>query len=214
MSLPLLSLLLPPSVSVHISPAAAPTPAFVKRQGPRGVILKKRGSLSFRGVATPEGRRLFVLPSASASPSAASDALTHLASAREGLTRGFRRRLRLVGVGFRATASRDVQDLPALSLKLGYSHDVRLPLAERRARGRDRTASRLEGRSKGTLLRLEGGTRAALHHAAAVVRDLRRPDPYKGKGIHYDREVLRLKKGKREGLSVRLARVYKTQGIS
>ena len=60
------------------------------------------------------------------------------------------------------------------------------------------TPSRLESRSKGTLIRVEGLSRERVNQVAADLRKLRLPDSYKGKGIQYDREKLILKKGKRE----------------
>jgi large subunit ribosomal protein L6 len=59
--------------------------------------------------------------------------------------------------------------------------------------------SRLEGRTKGTLISLKSNSLIALNQAAAEIRSFRAPDIYKGKGIYYARERIKLKKGKRQG---------------
>ena len=115
-----------------------------------------------------------------------------------GVTVGIRRRLRLFGVGFRATLEDTSKSDPKLALKLGFREERRIPLAPLAAVGVHRTAARLEGRSKGSLIRVEGPSRERVHQAASDLRDLRRPDSYKGKGVQYDQERLVLKKGKRE----------------
>jgi hypothetical protein len=85
-----------------------------------------------------------------------------------------------------------------LSLKLGYREERRVPLEPLKAVGVQVTPSRLEGRSKGTLIRVEGLSRERVNQVAADLRKLRLPDSYKGKGRQYDHEKLILKKGKRE----------------
>ena len=59
--------------------------------------------------------------------------------------------------------------------------------------------SRFEGRTKGTLISLKSNSLMALNQTAAEIRSFRTPDIYKGKGIYYEREVIKLKKGKRQG---------------
>lgn len=208
----MVSLLLPSNVTVSIAPG------FLKRQGPLGTRIRKTGSLQFRLLDTDAGRRIVVLPSNLTSVSnakipAPATALAYFAAHREGLTQGVRCRLRLVGVGFRAIPSGSlslgttsgptpVGSVPAaLTLKLGYSHEVVVPLAPKIAEGISITSSRLDGRTKATLLRIQGASRVRVNQTAVTLRSLRVPDPYKAKGIQYDRESenLQLKKGKREG---------------
>ncbi len=204
----MVSILVPASVRLSVAPG------YLKREGPRGTLVKKTGSLTFAVIETSDGTRLFLTSAQSRTTQTnGPERLSLLTAQREGLSRGYRRRLRLVGVGFRATLGRfaaatvsaksttpptSTSSPATLTRKLGYSHEVRVSLAPRIAQGRDVRTSRLDGRTKGTLLRLQGVDRAKLHSLAASLRTFRRPDSYKGKGIHFDREVLRLKKGKRE----------------
>lgn len=196
------SISIPSAISLSFSSGS------LQRSGPRGSFRAVTGPYRLRVLSLPSGRRLFLdfdpaFPRET-QPSATAQAarLSRLEAQREGLIRGYRRRLRLVGVGFRATqvsASSTSQE-PSISFKLGYSHDVEKNLSEFHAEGVSVTPSRLEGRTKGTLLSLEGTDLSRLNQCAASLRSLRYPDPYKGKGIQYDREVITLKKGKREGL--------------
>jgi len=84
-----------------------------------------------------------------------------------------------------------------LALKIGYSHEVFYPVSI--FKDIDLRVSRLDGRTKGTLLSLKTNNQIQLTQAAAEIRAFRYPDVYKGKGIYYDREVVKLKKGKRQG---------------
>lgn len=102
-----------------------------------------------------------------------------------GVTKGFTQKLRLVGVGFRAAVTAEV-----LSLKIGFSHEVRYKIPT------DITI--FVSKNKGTVLLIKGKENYKVQQVAREIRMLRLPDAYKGKGIHYKKEVLTLKKGKRE----------------
>lgn len=172
--------------------------SFLKREGPRGILLKQTGNTTFSLLSSPEGNRLFINKIADRK---VNTYLSTLAVRREGLSRGIRCRLRLVGVGFRATTTTKTNNISnsILSLKLGYSHEVNVPLSPFQDQFQVTVkSSRLEGRSKGTLISLEGRDRANVYQVASRLRKFRLPDSYKGKGIRYDKEVLTLKKGKRE----------------
>jgi len=191
----MLSLLLPPELRLRL------TPGLLIMEGPRGVSRLVPGSVRLRLVQTPTGRRLVVspLPGATDRSSTPSTVLAHVSRHIEGVIIGVRRRLSLVGVGFRATvvpASKEAGS--ALSLKLGYREERRVLLEPLKAVGVHVTPSRLESRSKGTLIRVEGLSRERVNQTASDLRKLRLPDSYKGKGVQYDREKLSLKKGKRE----------------
>jgi ribosomal protein L6P/L9E len=134
-----------------------------------------------------------------------SSAVSTLAQRRAGLSTGFRVRLRLVGVGFRATrttndgrASTAPSESDLLRLTLGYSRERVIPVSDFYKQGRRISPSRIDGRTKGSLLVLEGTNRSSLHRQAASLITLREPDPYQGKGIHGLRPARPLKKGKRE----------------
>ena len=103
-----------------------------------------------------------------------------------GVSKGYRRKLRLVGVGYKAAIHEG-----CLVLKLGYSHEVIYTIPE------DVTVRC--SKNKGTLIVLHGKELHRVSQVANEIRSLRLPDAYKGKGIHYDKEQLKLKKGKREG---------------
>ena len=186
---------LPPSISLFIAPN------FLKVSGPRGArIFRIDTGFSFNVLRNDRGQFLTVKPNSLRTPTLPpTTVLALIQQYIEGLTTGFRTRLRLEGVGFRAVSRQDSsQQSPTLSLKLGYSHPVLLSTKSIHRRGCSITPSRLEGRSKGRLLLLQGSDVSRVNQAAATVRRFRKPDPYKGKGIRYDGEQLILKKGKRE----------------
>ena len=101
-----------------------------------------------------------------------------------GVKDGFERKLEIVGIGYRA----QVQG-KSLQLALGYSHPVIFPLPEGIQAEVDKQVS----------LTLRGADKALLGETAAKLRSLRKPDPYKGKGIKYADEVIRRKVGKKAG---------------
>lgn len=104
-----------------------------------------------------------------------------LANMVRGVTEGFEKKLEIVGIGYRAQLQgKNVQ------FALGYSHPVIFPLPEG-------VQAEIE---KQTLLTLKGADKALLGQTAAEIRALRKPDPYKGKGIKYADEVIRRKAGK------------------
>jgi large subunit ribosomal protein L6 len=98
-----------------------------------------------------------------------------------GVTRGFEKKLEIVGVGFRA----DV-DGKALKLTLGFSHPVAFPLPE---------GIRADV-EKQTLISIKGIDRQQVGTVAAKLRSIKPPEPYKGKGIRYAGERIRKKVGK------------------
>ena len=101
-----------------------------------------------------------------------------------GVTEGFERKLEIVGIGYRAQLQgRNIQ------LALVYSHPVIFPLPEGITAEIDKQVS----------ITLRGADKALLGETAAKLRGLRKPDPYKGKGIKYAGEVIRRKVGKKAG---------------
>jgi len=104
-----------------------------------------------------------------------------LANMVEGVTNGFTKNLDLVGVGYRAAKSGD-----KITLSLGFSHPVELPNV-------DGIEVDVPVQTK---LIVRGIDKELVGTYAAKVRDLRKPEPYKGKGIRYENEVVRRKVGK------------------
>ena len=101
-----------------------------------------------------------------------------------GVKDGFERKLEIVGIGYRAQLQGRV-----IQLALGYSHPVIFPLPEGVTAEIDRQVS----------ITMRGADKAVLGQTAAKLRALRKPDPYKGKGIRYANEVVRRKVGKKAG---------------
>ncbi len=101
-----------------------------------------------------------------------------------GVKSGFERKLEIVGIGYRAQMQGK-----SIQLALGYSHPVIFPLPDGITAEIDKQVS----------LTLRGADKALLGETAAKLRSLRKPDPYKGKGIKYADEVIRRKVGKKAG---------------
>jgi large subunit ribosomal protein L6 len=105
-----------------------------------------------------------------------------LANMVTGVTEGFRKMLVVEGVGYRAEIAGK-----ALMLYLGFSHPIRVePPA----------GIKLSADPKARTITIEGPDREQVGQIAAIIRKLRPPEPYKGKGIRYENEVIRRKAGK------------------
>jgi large subunit ribosomal protein L6 len=107
----------------------------------------------------------------------------HLANMVRGVTRGYEKKLELVGVGFRA----QVQG-KNLNLTLGFSHPVTVAIPE---------GINIETPSQ-TEIVVKGIDRQKVGQLAAEIRDIRPPEPYKGKGVRYAGEQITLKEGKKK----------------
>ncbi|MDO9335446.1 MAG: 50S ribosomal protein L6 [Caulobacter sp.] len=101
----------------------------------------------------------------------------------QGVTEGFERKLELVGVGYRAALKGD-----ALSLQLGFSHDVEVAPP----------AGVTFVVPKQTEITISGIDKQAVGEIASKIRRLRPPEPYKGKGVRYAGEKVRRKEGKKK----------------
>ncbi len=99
----------------------------------------------------------------------------------EGVTNGFKKTLKLVGTGYRVQAKGT-----GVSLAVGYSHpvDVKPPAG---------VVLKVEGQDT---IHIEGIDKHMVGQVAANIRKVRPPEPYKGKGIRYESEVVRKKQGK------------------
>ena len=100
-----------------------------------------------------------------------------------GVTKGYEKKLELVGVGFRAQMHGKV-----LNLTLGFSHPVNFPVPE---------GITIETPSQTEIL-IKGVDRQKVGQVAAEIRDIRPPEPYKGKGVRYANEQISLKEGKKK----------------
>ncbi|MDE5687009.1 MAG: 50S ribosomal protein L6 [Paramuribaculum sp.] len=103
----------------------------------------------------------------------------------EGVSTGYRKEMELVGVGYRAAATGQV-----LELSLGYSHAIYIKLPP------EVKVEAKSERNKNPLIILESDDKQLLGQVCAKIRSLRKPEPYKGKGIKFVGEVIRRKSGK------------------
>ncbi len=108
---------------------------------------------------------------------------TQVANLVQGVTGGFKKDLEIRGVGYRAALQGNV-----LKLSLGYSHDVLFDIPE----GIKVTCP------KPTQIIVEGNDQQVVGQVAAEIREWRKPEPYKGKGIRYVGEFVRQKAGKKK----------------
>jgi large subunit ribosomal protein L6 len=99
-----------------------------------------------------------------------------------GVSQGYQKVMAIVGIGYRAQVAGD-----KLTLTLGYSHPIQVPLPEGIKASVD---------AKQTTITLTGIDKQQLGQLAENLRTLRPPDSYKGKGIRYSGERLKLKAGK------------------
>ncbi len=102
-----------------------------------------------------------------------------------GVSQGFTTVQELVGVGFKADAKGQL-----LELSLGYSHHIYLQIPD------EVKVETVTERGKNPLIKLSSADKQLLGQVAAKIRSLRKPEPYKGKGIKFQGEELRRKAGK------------------
>jgi large subunit ribosomal protein L6 len=111
-----------------------------------------------------------------------------LANLVKGVTEGYKKELELVGVGFKASNQGNVLDLA-----LGYSHNIIFQVPNEL-----KVATTTE-KGQNPKIFLEGSDKQLIGAVAAKLRSLRKPEPYKGKGVRYSDEVVRRKAGKAAG---------------
>lgn len=105
-----------------------------------------------------------------------------------GVTEGFKKQLELVGVGYKAAHQGQLLDL-----SLGYSHNIVIEIPQ------ELKVNTLTEKGANPKIMLEGTDNQLLGQVAAKIRSLRKPEPYKGKGVRYSNEVVRKKAGKSAG---------------
>jgi large subunit ribosomal protein L6 len=106
----------------------------------------------------------------------------------KGVMDGYERKLELIGVGFKAANQGQVLDL-----SLGYSHNILFEIPKE-----IKVATQTE-KGQNPMIMLEGIDKQLIGQVAAKLRSLRKPEPYKGKGVRYVGEVVRKKAGKAAG---------------
>ena len=146
-----------------------------------------KGELSLavaKGVTVEQqDKKLSVKYDSDLSRVSAGAARAHLANMVEGVSKGYEKKLELVGVGYRAAVQGK-----SLNLTLGFSHTVNFPIPDGISM---ETPSQTEITIKGIDLQKVG-------QVAAKIRAIRPPEPYKGKGVRYAGEQIVMKEGKKK----------------
>lgn len=106
----------------------------------------------------------------------------------KGVTEGYTKKLELIGVGFKAANQGNLLDLA-----LGYSHNIIFEVPK------ELKVSTEQLKGQNPTITLESNDRQLLGAVAAKIRSLRKPEPYKGKGVRYAGEIVRKKAGKAAG---------------
>jgi large subunit ribosomal protein L6 len=106
----------------------------------------------------------------------------------KGVTEGFKKELELVGVGYKAANTGNILDLA-----LGYSHNILFEIPK------EINISTAQEKGKNPIITLESVDKQLIGQVCAKIRSLRKPEPYKGKGVKFVGEVLRRKAGKSAG---------------
>jgi large subunit ribosomal protein L6 len=106
----------------------------------------------------------------------------------KGVTDGYKRQLELIGVGFKASNQGNLLDLA-----LGYSHNIIFEIPK------ELKLATEQNKGENPKITLEGVDKQLIGQVAAKIRGLRKPEPYKGKGVRYVGEVVRKKAGKAAG---------------
>jgi len=106
----------------------------------------------------------------------------------KGVTDGYSKKLELIGVGFKASSQGNLLDLT-----LGYSHNIIFEVPK------ELKVVTAQEKGQNPIITLEGIDHQLIGQVAAKLRSLRKPEPYKGKGVRYVGEVVRKKAGKAAG---------------
>ena len=106
----------------------------------------------------------------------------------KGVTEGYKKDLELVGVGFKAANQGNILDLA-----LGYSHNIIFEVPK------ELKVTTTTEKGQNPKIFLEGSDKQLIGQVAAKIRGLRKPEPYKGKGVRFVGEVVRRKAGKSAG---------------
>ena len=106
----------------------------------------------------------------------------------KGVTEGYTKQMELVGVGFKAASTGNI-----LNLALGYSHNIIFEIPK------ELTVATSQEKGQNPIITLTSVDKQLLGQVCAKIRGLRKPEPYKGKGVKFKGEVLRRKAGKSAG---------------
>ena len=168
-------------------PIVIPKDVKISFQQPNVEVTGPKGHLSYsiptRITLSIDGDKVLIRREMDDRPSKALHGLTRslIANMVTGVTKGFEKRLEIVGIGFRADVEKN-----ALKMNLGFSHPVLYPIPE---------GIRVEV-EKQTQITIKGVDKQQVGTVAAKLRSIKPPEPYKGKGIRYFGERIRKKVGK------------------
>jgi len=153
-------------------------------------VIKVKGAKGELSLTVADGvtveqqdKQLQVKFASAASRMSAGAARAHLANMVTGVSKGYERKLELVGVGYRAAVQGKT-----LGLTLGFSHAVNFPIPE---------GISMETPSQTEVI-IKGIDRQKLGQVCAKIRAIRPPEPYKGKGVRFAGEQITLKEGKKK----------------
>lgn len=110
----------------------------------------------------------------------------HIFNMVKGVSEGFQKNLEVQGIGYKVSLQGS-----SLVLQIGFSHPVTVPIPEG-----------LTCQLKESIISVQGISKEAVGQFAALLRHLKPPDAYKGKGIRYQGEIIKLKPGKKAGVGV------------
>jgi large subunit ribosomal protein L6 len=167
-------------VALPVGVGVAVKDGIVSVKGAKGELVRRLPS----GVSLDlVERELFVRREDDSAPNRAKHGLVRalLSNMVVGVSAGFEKKLEIQGIGYKAEVKGSV-----LNLNLGYSHPVEFPFP-------NGVSVKVDGGTKLTVLGID---REAVGQAAAEIRAFRSPDSYKGKGVRYVGERVRLKAGK------------------
>lgn len=165
---------IPPQAEITISEGD------IRVKGPKGT-LQKQGHRLIDIEITSEGVQVSKKGNSIEARAAVGTYASHVRNMLQGVTAGFAKKLLVEGVGFKWDVAGKT-----LNLSLGFSHPVKMTIPE----GLTVTAEK-------NALNISGFDKELVGQFAANVRALKKPEPYKGKGIRYDGEVIRRKQGKK-----------------
>lgn len=171
--------------NVTVSPAEDGT---VTVKGPKGTLVRQ---LSPDLIYKQDGNTLTVDRPTDGKEHRSLHGLTRtlVANMVEGVTNGYTKQLEIIGVGFRAAMVG-----PTLQLNVGFSHSIEVMPRE----GITFTVAN-DPQSRNAVVTITGIDKERVGQTAAEIRKLRKPEPYKGKGIRYKGEFVRRKQGKASG---------------
>lgn len=172
------------------SPVAVPSGVTVNIDGTEVAVKGSKGELKQRftqdvSIEVKDGS-VIVTPRSKADKRARAmwgTARNQISNMVEGVSSGFTKKMEIIGVGFRAAADKNI-----LTMSLGFSHEIKYAIPE----GIEIKCE------KPTLIAISGFDKRLVGQVASEIRALRKPEPYKGKGVRYEGERVRQKEGKKK----------------